>query len=117
MSGVTSGNRWCRGGPTEKRISWVCTKADDQTTQEACADKLQDGVAAETTFGTGGISGCHELTCNGGMFFSKYRQSYSIGDCELAKKCLTKLFEGDISCLDAYLWYIATDGWDGCSCE
>ena len=66
---------------------------------------------------TWGVTGCAETTCEGEYYFCKYRQSLWIGDCELAKKCFSKVFQGNISCLDAYLCVTATDGWDGCSCE
>lgn len=64
------------GGSTEKRISWVCMKANGATTLEACADGLQNGVAAETTFGSGDIDGW-ELLDRGS------------GDCDNQARCMT----------------------------
>ena len=76
------------------------------------------GPVAWMRLTTGVIRVCVETTCDRGMYFSKYRQSISIGDCELAKKCMSMTFQGNISCLNAYLFVTATDGWgQDCSCE
>ncbi len=41
---------------TEKRVAWVCQYADGATTQGACADKLHDAVASQTTFSASGTT-------------------------------------------------------------
>lgn len=68
------------GGYTEKRINWVCLKADGKSTQETCADALHDAVAAGATFGSAGTDGWALL--DGGN-----------GDCDNQARCMKNAVE------------------------
>jgi outer membrane protein OmpA-like peptidoglycan-associated protein len=54
------------GGVTEKRMAWSCEKANTKKTPEKIADKIQEGVRANTTFGGGGTDGWNLLAGGSG---------------------------------------------------